>query len=137
MSRRYRFLKKEDVFSAFNRARDAFLAAKDGHEVDLVIAAILTSDEKIKIGRRVLVAELLREGFQYREIADLLKVGNNTIIKLEEQLDNNQEGFSLVFRRSQKVEEEFKDRAYRTVGRSMVLHHRKEYTGFTRKDVKR
>lgn len=137
MSRRYRFLKKEDIFSAFNKARDAFLAAKDGHQVDLVIDALLTHDEKIKIGRRVLVADLLREGFQYREIADLLKVGNNTIIKLEEQLDNHQEGFALIFRRSKKVEEEFKDKAYRSVGRSMILPSRKVYTGFTRKDVQR
>lgn len=42
--RRYKFLKKEDIYQAFNRLRDAFLSAKDGNEVEEIINGLLTRD---------------------------------------------------------------------------------------------
>ena len=39
--RRYGFLTKTDTYEALNRLRDAFLAAKDGNEVNEIINGIL------------------------------------------------------------------------------------------------
>ena len=48
--RRYRFLEKEEIFDALNKLRNAFLAARDGDEVEEIINGLLTFDEKMKIG---------------------------------------------------------------------------------------
>ena len=54
--RRYKFLDKDSVFSALNRLRASFLAAKDGNDVEEIINALFTVDEKLRIGRRIQIA---------------------------------------------------------------------------------
>ncbi len=135
--RRYRFLKKEDNYHALNRLRDAFLAAKDGNEVNEIINGLLTTDEKLKIGRRIIVAEYLKAGFRIEEIARQLKVGNNTISSVMKQLDEHPIAFELVEKRSKKVEKEYQQKKYHSSGGSNLILKKKDYTGFTRKNVLR
>lgn len=135
--RRYRFLTKDDIYDAFNRLRDAFLAAKNGDEVEEIINGLLTHDEKLKIGRRILVAEYLKDGIKIHEIAKLLKVGKNTIITVARSLDLNSNFFDLIDKRREKVEKEYQKRRYRLVGGPKLVFKKKEYTGFKRKDVER
>ena len=137
MSRRYRYLNKDFWFSALNKIRHAFLAADNGEEVDKIINAVLTSDEKMKIGRRIEIVEYLLEEAPYEEIVKELKVGKATVISVAKKLEGNKEGYDFIFRRQKKVESEFKQNAYIKVGPSMLLHKKTEYTGFKRKDVKR
>lgn len=137
MGKRYSFLDNESVYESFNRLRDAFLAAKDGNEVDEVISAVLTDDEKVKIGRRVQVANLIKSGMLYREIINLLKVGMTTVVEVEKSLANHPDGFELIFQRREKVDREFKDRAYQKVGGTKVVYKKTRYTGFKRRDVPR
>ena len=135
--RRYKFLSKEDVFDALNKLRSAFLAAKDGNEVEEIINGILTSDERMKIGRRILIAGALEEGLTYDEIKDTLKVGKSTVVKIEEAKRSHPLAFQLVGKREKKVDEEYKNKAYRKVGGAKMIFKKKEYTGFKRKDVVR
>ncbi|PIS21372.1 hypothetical protein COY33_02380 [candidate division WWE3 bacterium CG_4_10_14_0_2_um_filter_42_7] len=137
MSRRYINVQQESVYDAFNRARDSFLAAKDGNEVDLVIEALLTSDEKIRIGRRIQVAKLLRQGKLFREIKNTLRVGLETIDQVDKKLSSNPEGFDIIFRRGDEVEDKYHEKAYRKEGGPRLLHKRTVYTGYKRKDVPR
>lgn len=110
--RRYKFLSKEEVFNALNKLRSAFLAAKDGEEVDKIIKGVLTHDERMKMGRRIQIAQLLKEGLRYREIAKELKVGLNTVEKVHGLLNKNPSCYELVFAREEKVEKEYKRKAY-------------------------
>lgn len=135
--RRYRFLEKEDIYEALNRLRDSFLAAKNGDEVEKIINCLLTSDERLKIGRRVIIAESLHSGLTIDEISKLLKVGKNTILHVSRLLDQHPEGFELIERRRKVVEKTYKNNAYKNVGGSGLVFKRKVYTGFTRKDVNR
>lgn len=135
--RRYRFLEKEDIYEALNRLRDSFLAAKNGGDVEKIINCLLTSDEKLKIGRRVIIAENLHSGLTIDEISKLLKVGKNTILHVSRLLDQYPEGFELIERRRKVVEKTYKNNAYKKVGGSDLVFKRKSYTGFTRKDVNR
>lgn len=135
--RRYTNLNKEEMYEAFNRLRDCFLAAKDGNEVDNVIDVMLSGEEKLKIGRRILVAERLRKEETYEEIKRGLKVGLNTIIQVEKRMSNCPEGFEIIFRRKRKVEEDYGEKAYRKTGGPRLLHKKSEYIGFKRKDVER
>ena len=85
MARRYKFLTKDFVYEALNKLRSAFLAAKDGNEVEEIIMGVLTHDERMKLGRRIQTARMLEKGFTYFEIADELKVGFSTIRMVDEK----------------------------------------------------
>jgi len=134
---RYNFLTKESWFSALNKLRSAFLAAKDGDDVELVINAILTSDEKLKIGRRMEIAELLLDEIGIDEICSTLKVGKSTVSFVSKSLENYPKAFDLIQEREQKIETDYKSKAYNKVGGSKMVFKKREHTGFKRKDVKR
>ncbi|MEX0587269.1 MAG: Trp family transcriptional regulator [Patescibacteria group bacterium] len=135
--RRYNFLTKEGVYEALNRLRAAFLAAKDGHQVEDIIMSVLTHDERMKVGRRIQAAEMLATGATYEEVMDSLKIGRSTISFVERGLADHPSAFKLVNDRQMKVEEEFKSRAYRKSGGPKKVFKSIVYTGFSRKDVKR
>ncbi len=135
--RRYKFLDKNSVYSALNRLRASFIAAKDGNDVEEIIKAILTHDERMKIGRRIQIAEMIKQGMQYRQITEELKVGLTTVMLVARKLDESPDGYELIMDREGNVEKEYKKKVYKEVGGSKVIHKQKIYTGFTRKDVKR
>ena len=120
-----------------NRLRASFLAAKDGSDVEEIIKAILTHDERMKIGRRIQIAELIKQGVLYRQIAKELKVGLTTVLLVARKLDQNPTGYELIMDREEKVEKEYRRKAYEKTGGSKTIYKKKVYMGFTRKDVKR
>lgn len=135
--RRYKRLNQNDIYEALNRLRDVFLAAKNGHEVDKITDGLLTHDEKLKIGRRILIAEYLLAGLPVEQVVNELKVGMNTVMHISRRLEKYKECFDLVERRRNTVHKEYTKKAYISVGGSQLVFKRKEYTGFKRKDVKR
>ncbi|PIS21403.1 hypothetical protein COY33_01220 [candidate division WWE3 bacterium CG_4_10_14_0_2_um_filter_42_7] len=136
MPRRYQFLDNENIWAAVNKARDAFLAAKDGEEVDRIMNFILTEDEKLRIGRRILIAEMLLGDFSYEDVIKNLRAGKSTINFVVKRLVIDPESFRLIQKRGEKVEKEFKEKAYMKQG-TRLLHKKTVYTGYKRKDVKR
>lgn len=135
--RRYRFLLQNDIYEALDRLRDAFLAARNGSEVEEIISGILTTDERLKIGRRIIIAEWIKSGMTLDEIAHELKVGKSTIMYVSRKLEKNPQFIDLIISRHDKVESEYKKKRYRLTGGSTLVFKRKEYTGFKRKDVER
>lgn len=135
--RRYKRLEQNDVFEALNRLRDAFLAARDGNEVDKILDGLLTHDEKLKIGRRIVIADWLKEGVGIDLITAHLKVGKNTIMHVSRRLEKYEDCFKLINRRTEIVEKTYQSKGYKSVGGSKIVFNRKEWTGFRRKDVKR
>lgn len=135
--RRYSFLTKDDVYEAINSLRDAFLAANNGSDVEEIINAILTQDEKVRVGRRIIIADLLKSDLTIEEIVNLLKVGNNTVMAVARSLETHETGFKLLEQRKKRVENEYQQRKYKFVGSSKKVFKEKVYTGFKRKDVKR
>ncbi|MGE5042432.1 MAG: Trp family transcriptional regulator [Candidatus Levyibacteriota bacterium] len=137
MNSRYRFLSSKDEYELTNLVRDAFLAAQDGKDVDEMINGLLTTDEKLKIGRRIQVALLLKSGVSGEDIKLALGVGRDTITVVSKHLYGYPSCFELIQKRSQKVDKEFEKKAYSKAGGSKLVRKKKEYTGFKRKDVKR
>lgn len=137
LMRRYEFLTKEGVYEALNKLRAAFLAAKDGHQVEEIIMGVLTHDERMKIGRRVQIAKLLRAGWTQAEIAEELKVGFPTISLVARKLQERPGCYDLIEKREDKVENKYRSDSYRSSGGSKLVFKKKVYTGFTRKDVTR
>lgn len=122
---------------ALNRLRDAFLAAKDGTEVEKIINGILTFDEKMKIGRRIQIAEYLNQDYGEEETSALLKVGKATINAIARKIEEFPECFELLQARRTKVESEYQDKSHRRTGGSLQVFKPLVYTGFKRKEVKR
>lgn len=137
MRRRYQRLEKNEIYETFNRLRDAFLAAKDGNDVDKITDGLLTHDEKLKIGRRILIAEYLIAGHSIEHISNLLKVGRNTVMHVKRRLEKYKESFDLIEKRRNLVEKEYKKKEYRSAGGSKLIIKRREYTSFKRKDALR
>lgn len=135
--RRYQFLKQDQVHEALSRLRDSFLAAKDAVEVDEIINSILTRDEKIKIGRRIVIAEYIFSATPILEICNQLKVGKNTVMHVVNRLEKYQNGFLLIKRRSKKVEDEYLKKKYKKIGGSKQIIKTKVYSGIKRRDIKR
>lgn len=137
MLRRYYFLSNRDIGEIFDKVRDAFLAAKDGHDVDAVIDAILTAEERVKIGRRIMVAQLINDKATYEDLHRILKVGKVTVTTVIHQMLVNPEGFEAILRRTKKVSQEYKDKAYAKVGSSKLFLKKSVRTNFNIRDVKR
>lgn len=128
----------KSLLEIYEKVGAAFLAAKDGKEVKAVIDAILTPDEKVKVGRRVLVAQLINNGnVTYEDLLKNLKVGKNTVSMVIHQMLVNPEGFEAIFRRVKKVDEEYKDKSFTSSILSRHIVGRKTRTNFKRTDVKR
>ncbi len=134
---RYNFLPQEDVYEALNKLRNALLAAKDGEEVEQILNGLFTHDERMKIGRRILIAEQIRAGLTLDEITNLLHVGKNTIASVTKSIEKNPHCFDLIERRAEKVEREYNTKKYNLTGGSKLIFKKKTYSGFKRKDVKR
>lgn len=134
---RYHFLSRQEIFEALSNLNNAFLAAKNGGEVEEIINGLLTEDEKIKLGRRIIIASLLHSEMKVREVSQISRVGLTTINLVAQKLNNHPMCYELINNRKRKVEKEYKTRKYKLSGGSKLVHKKKVYTGFKRKDVKR
>ena len=98
---------------------------------------LLTFDERIKIGRRILVAECLLSDWKVEDIKSVFKVGKTTIAFVASKLEEYEKCFELIKLRSKRVQTEYERKSHRLVGGSTKIFKTREYTGFKRKDVKR
>lgn len=135
--RRYQYVSKENVYGALNKLRSAFLAAKNGKDVEEIIRGILTYDERMKIGRRIQIAKMLNEDKTHEETREELKVGFSTINLVAKLMSNHPDCFKLINMREEKVEREFKSKAFEKLGSHKRVFRPTTYTGFRRKDVGR
>lgn len=135
--RRYQHLSKTDEYEAVDSLRDAFLAAKNGNEVTAIIDALMTQEEQLKLGRRILIAACLRTNMTHKEISKLLKVAQNTISNVQKHLSKYEAGFLLIEKRRIYLEKEFQQKKYKRIGASKLVKKPRVYTGLKRKDVAR
>lgn len=135
--RRYHDLQENEVFEAFNKLRNAFLAAENGAEVDKIMDGLLTHDEKLKLGRRILIAEYLSSEFTIDEIVKQLRVGRNTVLHVSRRLEKYKECFDLIEKRKIKVEKVYQAKKISYSGGSKLVNKKKIYSGFKRKNVSR
>lgn len=135
--RRYRNVDKDQIFDSWNKLRNALLAAKDGIEVNLIMNALFTEEEKFQLGRRISISQCLKQGMTTREICELYHVGVNTVLSVTRKLEKFEQGFELIEERQKKVELEYGKKKYKKVGGSKLVFKKKIYTGITRKDIQR
>ena len=73
-------------------------------EVKKFFKDLLTLSEVVMISRRIQIAKMLLEGFDYEEIRKQLKVGKTTISHVEKWLNNGFGGYQEIIKRHNKKE---------------------------------
>ncbi len=73
-------------------------------EVKKFFKDLLTLSEVVMISRRIQIAKMLLEGFDYEEIRKQLKVGKTTISQVEKWLNNGFGGYQEIIKRHNKKE---------------------------------
>lgn len=135
--RRYKFLTEKDTLDAFYRVQDAFLAAKDGNEVREIINGLMTEDEKLRIGRRIIIAEALKSEMTFKDMTKIANVGYSTIAWVSRHLERHPKCYELIFKRREKLQKEYESKKYNYSGGSKLVHKKKTYTGIKRSDITR
>lgn len=123
--RRYNYLSKDSIHAAFAKLASAFLIAKTETEIKQILFSLFTSDERTKLGRRIQVAQMIKDNVPYRDITQELQVGKQTIMMVVRRMDSNPEGFQLIL--SQEGKQGKNKRKYYIVGGSKMIYKRKVY----------
>ncbi len=82
-------------------------AIKGRDAVKLFLRDLLTESERIMLGRRILIARLLMQGEDAREIVKRLGVGMDTIYRVQRWLEDQLPGFENAIK---EMEKEFERR---------------------------
>ena len=92
---RFRFPKSE-VDRLSQKVVDAALVIRSKKELAEFFDDLLTSTEKVMLGKRLLIVMFLERGYTYREISRALKVGETTIAAVSEKLQQRGDGFRVA-----------------------------------------
>jgi len=101
-------LSSQHIDELGGRIVDAALLVRDREGLTLFFNDLLTFTEKAMLGKRMLIALFLENGYSYAEISKWLKVGYTTINSISDRLHNDGRGFRLVIKkleREKKVKE--------------------------------
>jgi uncharacterized protein YerC len=91
----------------------------------LFLRDLLTESERIMLGRRIVVARLLIAGESQRNIEDQLKVGRDTIGRVQRWLDDQLPGFEQAIA---ELEKEFENREFKKMyATSIMFRLKKKY----------
>src|SRR6056297_3653374 len=69
--------------------QDAMVRLGNPHSAQNFISDVLTQQERLTIGRRILIARLFVEGYSGAEIADVMPVSPNTLSRIRRWLETD------------------------------------------------
>lgn len=70
--------------------------------VKLFLRDLLTPSERIMLGRRILIARMLLSGHTAREISKRMKVGSDTVYRVEQWLHDQMPGYEQAIKEMEK-----------------------------------
>ncbi len=89
----------------------------------LFLRDLLTESERVMLGRRIIIARKLLEGYSYREIEAEMKVGKDTIWRVQRWLDDQFPGFEKAIA---GLENEMKKREHKRMYATSALYRLKK-----------
>lgn len=110
MKRKKDELTKEDYIKTLDYLYTAAASVQGRDKVKAFLKDLLTPSEKIMLGRRVWIARLLLAGYSQRDVGERLKVGPNTVSKVERWLSDQLPGYESAI---SGLEKELDTRAVR------------------------
>ena len=108
MKVRSKELSHKDRMEVLDALYTAASSVKGRADMKLFLRDLLTESERIMLGRRILIARMLLAGCTHRYIADGMKVGTDTVWRVQQWLDDQFPGYEKAL---QGMTEEF-DRRY-------------------------
>lgn len=125
MKRKREDLTEEEIIVTLDTLYTAASAVKGRDAVKLFLRDLLTSSERIMLGRRIIIARLLISGETYNSIQERMNVGHATIGRVQRWLDDQFPGFEQAVA---EMEKEFRKRAQkRLYATSMLYRLKKKY----------
>lgn len=110
-----RKIQNKDRMRYLDTLYTAVSGLKSREEIKKFLRDLLTESERIMIGRRIIIAQMLLEEKSYEEIIRELKVGKDTIMRVHRWLEDDVDGYEKAIKQLEKVltaRQEKRDRAY-------------------------
>ncbi|MEK7505884.1 MAG: YerC/YecD family TrpR-related protein [Patescibacteria group bacterium] len=96
MKRKVQQLNNREKIETLDALYTAVSVLKNREEIKMFLRDLLTESERIMLGRRILIARMLISGKTWEKIIDELKVGPDTIQRVEKWLDDQFPGYEKV-----------------------------------------
>jgi len=122
--RRYSYLNQKSFKNASQRFIKVLVNNYNAQKVKDIIEALLTEDERIKIGRRIESAQMLNNQSTFREIAKKLKVGFPTISMVERRKREYKKCFELLTKKHAEMKNSHEKKPDLKIAVSKVLFER-------------
>ena len=110
-----RKLEGKDRMKYLDTLYTAMSGLKSREEIKNFLRDLLTESERVMVGRRILIAQMLLEEKPYDEIIRELKVGKDTIMRVHRWLEDDTDGYEKAVKQLEKVlaaRQEKRDKAY-------------------------
>jgi uncharacterized protein YerC len=108
MKRKIRELSNKEQVETLDALYTAASSLDGRDAVKLFLKDLLTTSERVMLGRRILIAQKLLAGEGSRVISHDLKVGMDTIYRVQRWLDDQQPGYEQAIREMEKTFEKRK-----------------------------
>lgn len=106
---------KEEKIKYLDALYTAVESLGSREEVKNFLRDLLTESERMMVGRRIIIAQKLLNGDSYDRIINEMKVGADTIMRVQRWLEDDIEGYEKAVKKLEKVLEsrqEKRDKAY-------------------------
>jgi|SRR3989344_7880005 len=106
---------KEEKIKYLDALYTAIESLGSREEVKNFLRDLLTESERMMVGRRIIIAQRLLNGDSYDRIISEMKVGADTIMRVQRWLEDDVEGYEKAVKKLEKVLEsrqEKIDKAY-------------------------
>jgi uncharacterized protein YerC len=110
MKRKLSELTEQERIKTLDMLYTAAASVQGREAMKMFLRDLLTSSERVMLGRRIWIARLLLSGTSQSEIARMLKVGPNTVWRVEKWLQDQFPGYELALK---GLEREYDARALR------------------------
>lgn len=116
-------LTEKEIIQTLDTLYTAASAVKGRDATKLFLRDLLTKSERIMLGRRIIIARLLINGFSQREIIGKLGVGQDTIARVHKWLHDQMPGYERAI---EGIEKEFDRRQEKNLYAQSALYRLKK-----------
>jgi len=99
-------LPKKQRVKIIGELYDALGIIKDREEARSVFRDLFTVSEIAMMSRRIQVAFLIKEGYSYEDISNILSVSRSTIERINHKLKQHGQGFEIMYRNFKKLQQQ-------------------------------
>lgn len=121
---------KEYKKNALYYASSSMLAAKNIEEAFEILHSLFGTEERLQLGRRLQIAQLVFEGASVREIEKVLKTSRDTVLNVRKELEKDTKGYEICLLKHEDLQETYKEKKYVKVGGSLQVFKKTKKTDF-------